>query len=507
MTLRTKISPSCRTCITHSIAPAVLLLLSASATVSAQEGVLGGSIPFTGSLDLTEIADIGGRLTDLNHAPGDSSLFVVRVEGQIFKVDPTTETDTLWFDVGAAVDAQPGRTFRFDFNRNNPTYHSHTGLRAVAFHPEYNTPNTSGYGKFYTSLHEDNTSVSNPHYLGAMGSGFDANKQSVLVEWTFDFNTNTAGSYRELFRVKLDSGYHAHSMAKIRFNEYAEPGDEDYGLLYIAHGDSGTSTGQALDDVKGKLLRIDPLDPAGDARYTVPTSNVFAADNNNTTLAEVYARGFRNPHNFDFQKDSKGNVHLIVAGIGQGRIEELNLIENGKNYGWSVREGTFHSNGALLASGTRDTDGFTFPVAQFGHCSSCGKVAMHGGYVIPSGDNAGEYVFGDFASARLFHVTFDDLVTNVTEGPSEDLTQELIEEFNTTLDGVATTWDAITGGGGRGDARMGRGVDGSVYITSKSNGKVYLVLPAVIPEPSTFLLTTLGMLGLLRCAGRCRPGG
>jgi hypothetical protein len=307
--------------------------------------------------------------------------------------------------------------------------------------------------------------------------------ESVLVEWTTNLGTGVVdlNSYREVLRVGIP--VYDHPIKRIRFNEYAQPGDEDYGLLYIAHGDAGTQsggTGQVGTDALGKLLRIDPLDPdgtGGDA-YSVPTTNPFVDDA--TKLNEIYALGFRNPHNFDWHKDSGGNAHLILTDIGQNAAEEINLIEEGKNYGWRSREGTRVNtgggNGDPLDPGMTDTAGFVFPVAQFGH--NPGSNAIFGGYVVPYGPNAGEYVFGNFSNSRLFHVTLDELLTQITEGNSEDLTQEWIEEFEfVTEEGVLSSWATLVGNS-RSDARMGRGPDGTIYLTNKKNGKVFTIQPS-----------------------------
>ncbi len=43
------------------------------------------------------------------------------------------------------------------------------------------------------------------------------------------------GSFRQLMRVHFPR--HIHCLQDMAFNPHAEPGDEDYGLLYVAVGE------------------------------------------------------------------------------------------------------------------------------------------------------------------------------------------------------------------------------------------------------------------------------
>ena len=52
---------------------------------------------------------------------------------------------------------------------------------------------------------------------------------------------------------------------------------------------------------------------------------------------EIYAYGFRNPWRFSF--DSV-NGNLWVGEVGQDRMEEIDFVEKGRNYGWNIMEGT-----------------------------------------------------------------------------------------------------------------------------------------------------------------------
>ena len=123
------------------------------------------------------------------------------------------------------------------------------------------------------------------------------------------------------------------------------PGDEDYGLLYMTHGDSNAkhSPGnfpQSLSNVLGKMIRINPLQD-GANQYTIPATNPFANSSDPNVLKEIYAYGFRNPHTYSFNRDDNGHVRILAADIGRANIEEINIVENGGNYGWANRDGTF----------------------------------------------------------------------------------------------------------------------------------------------------------------------
>ena len=86
-----------------------------------------------------------------------------------------------------------------------------------------------------------------------------------------------------------------HPFGYVGFNPTADPGDEDYGLLYTSGSDLGFSNGggpnsinpgqlQRLDSIVGAILRIDPRSPSesggeeGLGDYTIPPSNPWASD-------------------------------------------------------------------------------------------------------------------------------------------------------------------------------------------------------------------------------------
>ena len=141
--------------------------------------------------------------------------------------------------------------------------------------------------------------------------------------------TGTLANSREIMRVDQPGPFH--NVADLTFNRHAQPGDPDYGLLYISSGDGGDASGesasspirrqraQSLNTIHGKILRIDP-DPnrqpiqrisanTGLPSYSVPTTNPWAMDDatetrSSPTLAEIYASGFRSPFRIEFDRQT-----------------------------------------------------------------------------------------------------------------------------------------------------------------------------------------------------------
>jgi glucose/arabinose dehydrogenase len=169
------------------------------------------------------------------------------------------------------------------------------------------------------------------------------------------------------------------------------------GMLYIASGDGGGSgdpygSGQDKQSLLGKILRIDVDRQEGDRAYAIPDDNPFA---NGGGAPEVYAYGLRNPWRFSFDTETG---QLWAADVGQNRLEEINLIVNGGNYGWNVREGTQCYKPAKGCA----TEGLIDPIYEYGRNEG---VSVTGGFVyrgkqIPALN--GWYVYGDYAMGTIW---------------------------------------------------------------------------------------------------------
>lgn len=414
----------------------------------------------------------------------------------------TQRTATLYLDVAAAMSAA-----------GTPLDTSslfHGGLRSIAFHPDF-----ASNGLLYASaMVVRPIDPSQHHYLSDVADPIAAD--SVLLEFTADRSTGIVdhATMREVFRVGMP--VYDHPIKQIAFDRSLEPTDPGFGLLFVGHGDasvlSALAGGGQGNDALGKVLRIDPRQD-GSAPYRVPGDNPFVGDP--TMIDEVFSIGHRNPHSLAFAT-LDGQRRVIVADAGRDNVEEINVVSPGGDFGWPQREGTFvHLSDGGFQTGIDPlpandaVNRFTYPAVQYGHDGNPGDQvtgeAVTGGFAVENGsDLDGQYFFADFpTSGRLFHSTLDALAGAVTlldpvvpdRDEPNDLTQadfgiptihfdhdadptspplvraSLLDVFN----------DASTYETSRADVRFGQGPGGELYITSKRNNTVYLVVNSVAP--------------------------
>ncbi|HEY6103473.1 MAG TPA: PQQ-dependent sugar dehydrogenase [bacterium] len=242
------------------------------------------------------------------------------------------------------------------------------GLLSVAFHPRY-----ADTGRFYVNY----------------TTGDGDRLRSVVAEYRVSQDADVARpAERVLF--ELSQPFRNHNGGLNLFGPD--------GMLYIGFGDGGSAgdpmnNGQRFDTLLGKILRID-VD--GATPYRVPPDNPFAG--RAEARGEIWAYGLRNPWRFSFDR---ATGRLFVADVGQNRLEEVDIVERGKNYGWRIMEGASCFN---PASGC-NREGLELPVAEYDHAGGC---SITGGYVyrgtrIPG--LVGRYLFGDYCSGRIWALT------------------------------------------------------------------------------------------------------
>lgn len=302
---------------------------------------------FTNPLDIQQPNDGSGRL------------FVVEQGGRIKIIQGGTVLGTPYLDIASLIVSG-----------------GEEGLLGLAFHPNF-----SQNGCFYVN------------YTTTRLSG---TLQTVIAEYrAAPPGANTVSPASELRLFTVDQPESNHNGGGLAFG-----GD---GNLYIALGDGGGAgdqhgaigNGQDTATRLGKILRIH-VDCTG--TFTVPADNPFFGQPSPTN--EIWLYGLRNPFRFSFDSAS-GN--LWIGDVGQNSFEEVDRLtpqQGGANLGWRCREGAHDFN---TSTANCQTATFVDPIFDYSHAS--GDETVIGGYVY-HGSNisalAGNYVFGDFISGRIW---------------------------------------------------------------------------------------------------------
>lgn len=245
------------------------------------------------------------------------------------------------------------------------------GLLGIALHPDY-----ASNKKFYVYYSAPSTE-----------KGFD--HQSVIAEYkvSADPMLADAGSERILLRIQEPESNHNGGDLKFGPDGYLYIGVGDGGGAGDRHGETGN--GQNLNTLLGKILRIDVN---ADQSYGIPDDNPFVGKE---AKPEIWAYGLRNPWRFSFDKNSG---QLFVADVGQNKFEEVNIIENGGNYGWKIMEASH----CFDPEENCKTDGLILPIAEYEHEEG---ISITGGFVYQGNEFAGlrgKYIFADWTGPMFY---------------------------------------------------------------------------------------------------------
>jgi glucose/arabinose dehydrogenase len=287
---------------------------------------------------------------------GTNRLFVIEQAGiiRVFESSPTVAESTVFLDISTQV-----------------LFGGEQGLLGLAFHPNYVI---NGY--FFVDYVADNP------------------LRTVIARYSVaPNNPDQALKNSELVLLEVNQPFSNHKGGQLAFGAD--------GYLYIGLGDGGSGgdpfgNAQNRSTQLGKILRIN-VDLASQGRtYSIPPDNPYSG-NALGYKEEIYAYGFRNPWRFSFDSPTG---RLWVADVGQNQREEIDLVENGKNYGWNIMEGTLtYSSGSQI--------GLELPVWEYNHTEG---IAVIGGYVYHGSTLTGlnsKYIYGDYGSGKIWALHYN----------------------------------------------------------------------------------------------------
>ncbi|MAM72045.1 MAG: hypothetical protein CMP91_12980 [Gammaproteobacteria bacterium] len=402
---------------------------------------------------LPEIRGEQARMMQLVDEPGSNRMFVNDMTGVIY---------SLSYDGERVIEYLNADDYGVQVSSGN----REQGMQSFAFHPQFAESGTPGYGKFYTWTDSTNTRPE-PDYAPS-GEGDD--HDLVLHEWTANnplATTYDGGTPREMLRIQQP--FRNHNGGQIGFNTLAEPGDADFGLLYVSNGDGGSggdpmNMAQDLGSIFGKMLRIDPLGNNGpNGEYGIPSDNPFVG--NNSALDEIYAYGIRNAQHFVWDADT-GMMYL--SEIGQNIVEEISPVPAGGNLGWNTWEASYRfENGVINMSNPRADASVTYPTVEWDHTDPILQNRGAASGLLIYRDNRvpqlqDTLLFADLVSGEILYVDANDMPSDYqsirrvlfNDGGEGKTLLQLIQENE---------------GASRADTRIDAGPDGRIFVLNKGD--------------------------------------
>ncbi len=334
-----------------------------------------------------------------NAGDGSGRLFVVEQPGRIRIVEDGRLVDRPFLDISRRI-----------------TSGGEQGLLGLAFHPRFG----AGDDRLFVNYTDGagNTVVSSFRMGGPGAAAAEPDSEVVLL--------------------RIEQPYANHNGGALAFGSD--------GLLYIATGDGGSGgdpldSGQRLDTLLGKILRIDVDRADGRLAYAIPPDNPFAGGAE--ARPEIWAYGLRNPWRISFDR---ATGDLWIGDVGQGSWEEVDRLgpaTGGANLGWNRMEGRHCYDG-------RDCDptAFVSPITEYSHAEGC---SITGGYVYRGTQwpaLAGTYLFADYCSGSIWGIA------------------SAAEEFVSPTSLLASGRNAVS---------FGEDEAGELYLADISGGGIYRV--------------------------------
>jgi glucose/arabinose dehydrogenase len=215
------------------------------------------------------------------------------------------------------------------------------------------------------------------------------------------------------------------------------------GHLFVTLGERSEARfreqAQELDSHLGKIVRIFP-------DGSVPDGNPFAEQAD--ALPEIWSYGHRN-----IQAAAINPVTGVLWEIEHGPRggDELNIVEQGKNYGWPVVSFGINYSGTPVGSGESSGPGFEPPIYQWTPVIAPSGMTFYEGDRFP--DWKGDLFVGGLRSTALVRLELD--------GNSVAHEERILDDAGLRIRDVV------------------EGPDGALYLlTDEDNGKVLRLSPA-----------------------------
>lgn len=175
------------------------------------------------------------------------------------------------------------------------------------------------------------------------------------------------------------------------------------GYLYLGTGDGSPiadtlNIGQNINDLRGKIIRIDVHNTDDNQTYRIPADNPFVGRLD--ARPEIWAYGLRQPWKMSFDQ-STGD--LWVGNVGQDLWEQIYRVQRGGNYGWSVTEGSH----PFRPDRERGPSPILAPIVEHDHAVAR---SITGGYVYRGNRLPalhGAYLYGDYDTGKIWSFRYD----------------------------------------------------------------------------------------------------
>jgi len=404
-----------------------------------------------------------------NAGDGTNRLFIVQQNGIIKVLQPGATTATDFLNISTRIISGGER-----------------GLLGLAFHPDYAI--NRRFFVYYTRTGDGAIQIA--EYKVSVG------------------NPNVADTTENVIITIPHPGASNHNGGTVLI------GPDGY--LYAGTGDGGSgndppNNAQNINVLLGKVIRLDinNIPPGQVPQYNIPPDNPYVGI---AGADEIYTIGMRNPYRMAF--DRGGNNELWAADVGQGQIEEVDIITLGGNYGWRAYEGNNCTglNPTQCAGGANPIV-HTPPIFQYSH--SGGRCSITGGFVYRGIRNTlpfGSYVYADYCSGEVFlwnnnqQTVIDNTSSLNIVGFGEDEAGELymIREGGPIYKIVRVSSSADVDGDLKSDVAVYRPSNNNWYALHSSNGTVrqqQFGQAGDIPVPEDYDGDNITDIGLFRPSG------